>query len=169
MTPVSRVQHMNSISAKLQRARRSGSAHRNTVAGRATSISTVTTAMPPSQYWLISAKSTWAPSRMKMNRRRMNAVVSTNSSSFCASPGFHLEAEGFLVAEHDAEHEHRHEAAGLQAVGGEIGADHGDQRHDRGVFGEKCHLLMRDQERREIAEHGAGDNADDGLLDEIEQ
>ena len=49
MTPVSRVQHMNSISAKLHRARRSGSAHRKTVAGRATSISTVTTATPPSQ------------------------------------------------------------------------------------------------------------------------
>ena len=38
MTPVSRVQHMNSISLKLHRARRSGSAQRKTVAGRATSM-----------------------------------------------------------------------------------------------------------------------------------
>ena len=45
--------------------------------------------------------------------------------------GLHPEAERFLVAEHDAEHKDRHEAAGLQAVGGEIGADHRDQRHDR--------------------------------------
>src|SRR5258705_6494224 len=47
MTPVSRVQHMNSISAKLQRARRSGNAHKKTVAGRATSIKMVTTITPP--------------------------------------------------------------------------------------------------------------------------
>jgi len=34
-------------------------------------------ATPPSQYWLINVKSTCAPSRMKMKRRMMNAVVST--------------------------------------------------------------------------------------------
>src|SRR6266851_3169081 len=55
-------------------------------AGLATSISTVTTATPPIQYLLINAKSTCAPSRMKMNRRMMNAVVSMYSSSFWASP-----------------------------------------------------------------------------------
>ena len=38
MTPVSRVQHMNNISLKVHRARRSGSAHRKTVAGRAISM-----------------------------------------------------------------------------------------------------------------------------------
>ncbi len=53
---------------------------------RATNISTSAIAMLPSQYWRISAKSTWEPSRMKMNRRRMKAVVSTNSSSLCAAP-----------------------------------------------------------------------------------
>ena len=37
MTPVSRVQHMNSISLRLQRARRSGRVQANTVIGRATS------------------------------------------------------------------------------------------------------------------------------------
>ncbi len=90
----------------------------------------------------------------------MNAVVSTYSSSFAGLAFFHLEAEGFLVAEHDAEHEHRHEAGGMQAVGGEIGADDGDQRHHRRVFGEEVHFLMGDDERGEIAEHDAGDDAD---------
>ena len=99
----------------------------------------------------------------------MNAVVSTYSSSFCASPASIVKPKRFLVAEHDAEHEHRHEAAGLQAVGGEIGADHRDQRHHRRVFGEERPAFMRDQQRGEIAEHDAGDDADDGLLEQIEQ
>jgi len=50
ITPVSRVQHMNSISLKLHCARRSGSAQQNTVTGLATSINMVTTATPPTQY-----------------------------------------------------------------------------------------------------------------------
>ena len=49
MTPVSRVQHMKSISFRLQRERWSGAAHRNTVSGRATSMKTATTAAPPSR------------------------------------------------------------------------------------------------------------------------
>ena len=106
---------------------------------------------------------------MKMKSRMMKAVVSTNSSSFCCSPGSICEAERILVADHDAEHEYRHEAARLQIVGGEIGADHRDQRHHRGVFGEEVPALMRDQERGQIAEHRAGDDADGGLLEQIEQ
>ena len=48
MTPVSRVQHMNSISLRLQRARRSGNVHANTVTGRATNMKIATTTTPPS-------------------------------------------------------------------------------------------------------------------------
>ena len=49
MTPVSRVQHMNNISLRLHRARRSGSVQANTVTGRATSMKIATTATPPSR------------------------------------------------------------------------------------------------------------------------
>ena len=58
MTPVSRVQHMNSISLKLHCARRSGSAQRKTVTGRATNMKIATTMMPPTRYWRIRPKST---------------------------------------------------------------------------------------------------------------
>ena len=63
----------------------------------------------------------------------------------------HAEAERLLVAEHDAEHEHRHEAGGVQAARAEIGADHGDQRHHRRIFGEERPSLMRDQRARQTA------------------
>ena len=116
ITPVSRVQHMNSISAKLHRARRSGSAHRNTVTGRATSIRTVTTATPPRR---ISADQGEIDLRAKQDeneqphdeRRGQYKLV-----EFLRFARLHPEAERFLVAEHDAEHEHRHEAAGLQTA-----------------------------------------------------
>ena len=99
-----------------------------------------------------------------MNRRMMNAVVSTYSVELLRLAFLHPEAEALLVAEHDAEHEHRHEAGGVQAVGGEIGADHRDQRHHRCIFGEEADFLVRDQKCGEIAEHDAGDDADHGLL-----
>src|SRR6185312_13910144 len=85
MTPVSRVQHMNSISLKLHFARRSGSAQANTVTGRATNMKISTTMTPPNQYCAIKWKSTCAPSSMKMNRRMMKAVVPTYSSCACSS------------------------------------------------------------------------------------
>jgi hypothetical protein len=37
----------------------------------------VTTMTPPTICWLMRAKSTWAPSRIKMNSRMMKAVVAT--------------------------------------------------------------------------------------------
>jgi len=49
MTPVSQVQHMNSVSLKLHRARRSGSAHRKTV-GRTITMKIATRTTPPCQY-----------------------------------------------------------------------------------------------------------------------
>jgi hypothetical protein len=49
MTPVSRVQHMNSISLRLHRARRSGSAQAKTVTGRATNMKMSTTTIPPTR------------------------------------------------------------------------------------------------------------------------
>ena len=57
----------------------------------------------------------------------------------------------------------------MQPVCGEIGADDRDQRHHRRVFGEKIQFLMCDQECGEIAEHDTGDDADDGLLGEVQQ
>ena len=83
--------------------------------------------------------------------------------------GLHLEPERLLVSEHDAEHENRHEAAGLQTVGREIGADHGDQRYHRRIFGEEGPFLMADEKRRQISQHNPGDDADHGLLQQIEQ
>jgi hypothetical protein len=62
-----------------------------------------------------------------------------------------------------------HEAARLQPVGGEIGADHRHQGHHRRVFHEERPALVRDEQGREIAEHGARDDADERLLDQIEQ
>ena len=44
-----------------------------------------------------------------MNRRRMNAVVS-NLVELLRLAGLHPKTKTFLVTEHDAEHEHRHEA-----------------------------------------------------------
>ena len=99
----------------------------------------------------------------------MNAVVATYSSSFLRLARFHLEAERFLVSEHDAEDKDRHEPAGLQAVGGEIGADDGHQRHHRRIFREERPSFMRDEQRGQISERDAGDDADDRLLEQIEQ
>jgi len=62
-----------------------------------------------------------------------------------------------------------HEARGLQAACGEIGADHGDQRHNGRIFGEHRPAFMCNQERGEVAKRNAGGDADHGLLDEIEQ
>ena len=103
-----------------------------------------------------------------MNRRMMNAVVITYSSSFCASPASILKPNDLLVSEHHAEDENRHEPAGLQTVGGEIGADDGHQRHYRRIFRQECPSFMRDEQRGQISEHGAGDNADDRLLEQVE-
>src|ERR1700694_3930386 len=110
-------------------------------------------------------KSTWAPSRIKMNKRMMNAVVVTYSSSFFASPAFIFEAEKVFVSEHGAEDKNRHEAAGLQAFGGKIGADDGHQRHHRCIFCEECPSFMRDKQRGQVSERSAGDNAVDRLLE----
>ena len=169
MTPVSRVQHMNSISAKLHRARRSGSAHRKTVTGRATSIRTVTTVTPPRA---ISADQGEVDLRAKQDENEKAHDERGGQYKFAELLRFaslHPEAERFLVAKHDAEHEHRHEAAGLQATRCEIGANDRDQRDHRRIFGEEGPALMRDQKRGQIAEHDAGDDADDGLFHEIEQ
>ena len=48
---------------------------------RAAHVESATTATPPARYWFMRLKSTCAPSRMNMNIRMINAVVSTNSSS----------------------------------------------------------------------------------------
>ena len=78
---------------------------------------------------------------------------------------FRSEAEGLLVAEHDPENKDRHEAARLQAVGRKVGTDDGHQRDHRTVFGEERPSFVRDKQCRQISKCGAGDDADDRLLD----
>ena len=56
----------------------------------------------------------------------------------------HLEPERILVSNHDAEHKNGHEAARLQAVGREIGADHHHERHDRRIFRKEGQTFVRD-------------------------
>ena len=53
--------------------------------------------VPAARWRLISWKSTCAPSRMKMNMRMINAVVRTNSSSRCCSPGSILKPNRSLL------------------------------------------------------------------------
>ncbi len=97
MTPVSRVQHMNSISFRLHLVRRSGKVQANTDTGRATSMKMATTASPGSRYFPISAKFTCEPSRMKMNMRMISAVVMTYSSSFSCSRSSILKPKASLL------------------------------------------------------------------------
>ena len=79
-----------------------------------------------------------------MNSRMMNAVVKTYSLSLCCSRP-HFETKRIFISDHNAEHEHRHEAAGLQPVGSEIGADYGHKSNHRRVFGKKGPALVSDQ------------------------
>ena len=104
-----------------------------------------------------------------MNRRMMKEVVSTNSSSFCASPGSIRKPKLSLLPSTTPNTNTAMKPRGVQAARGEIGADHRDQRHYRRIFGEERPFLMRDQKRGEIAEGEPGGDADRGLLDERKQ
>ena len=74
---------------RLQRARRSGRAHRNTVTGRAMNIRTPTRASPPLQmYFPIRAKFTWAAEQYKDEHPHdERGGRGMKSSSFSCSPG----------------------------------------------------------------------------------
>ena len=80
--------------------------------------------------------------------------------AFAASPGSILKPNESLLPSMMPNTNTAMKPRGLHAVGGEIGADHGGKRHDRRVFREERPALVRDQQRGEIAEDGAGDDAD---------
>jgi hypothetical protein len=81
---------------------------------------------------------------------------------------FHLEAEAIFVAEHDAEDEDRHKPAGLQAVGGKIGAQHRHQRDHRRILLEERPSLVCNEQSGRISERDTGEDADDRLFEQIE-
>ncbi len=87
-----------------------------------------------------------------MNRRMMKAVVSTNSASFCASPASILKPKLSLLPSTTPNTNTAMKPLACRPLGGEIGADHRDQRDHRRVFGQERPALMGDQQRGQIAE-----------------
>src|SRR5262249_1062172 len=81
----------------------------------------------------------------------------------------HFYPERALVSEHDAKDENRSEPARLQPIGREIGADDGHDRHYRRIFFKECPPFVRDEQRGQVSEGSAGDDAHDQLLEQIEQ
>ncbi len=78
-----------------------------------------------------------------------------------------FEPERFLIAQHDAEHEHRHKAAGLHAVRAHVSADHRHQGDHRGKFGEEAKAFVGDQEGGQIAECPADEDTEERLFKQV--
>jgi hypothetical protein len=78
-----------------------------------------------------------------------------------------FEAERLHIAEHDAEHEHRHETAGMHAIRPHIGADHRHQGDHRRIFGEKAEFFMRDEKSRHVTQCSANQDTQQRFLEQV--